>query len=303
MTKIGVDLGGTKILVAVVEHGAVLETRKADTPTSGPADVAEAIADLIGRLDTKAERIGVGTPGQVDDDGVVVGAPNLVGWQQPVALRALLRAATGCKQITIDNDVNVATLAEHAAGAAKGHDDVLGVFMGTGVGGGVVLRAKLRRGSRGLAGEIGHTMFRPGGRRCGCGLEGHVEAYAGRAGMEAEARRRHAAGEQTALVQIAGEERMKSGVFAQALAQGDAIATALVDEAVEAVAVAIANAVVLLDVEMVVLGGGVAEKFGDPFAARIEAAASERLFGDVAVRVVPAALGDNAGVVGAAQLV
>jgi glucokinase len=96
---------------------------------------------------------------------------------------------------------------------------------------------------------------------------------------------------------------MKSGVFAQALAQGDAIATALVDEAVEAVAVAIANAVVLLDVEMVVLGGGVAEKFGDPFAARIEAAASERLFGDVAVRVVPAALGDNAGVVGAAQLV
>jgi glucokinase len=302
MATIGVDLGGTKILVGRVQHGKVVDTHKSSTPTGGPQDVAALIAELVGRVDKSPESFGVGTPGQVDDEGVVVGAPNLVGWSDPVPLRQLLREATGCKRIGIDNDVNVATLAEHRSGAAKGHDDVLGVFVGTGVGGGVVLGGELRRGPRGLGGEIGHTMFQPGGRRCGCGLDGHVEAYAGRVGMEAEARRRHAAGEATLLVEIAGEQRMKSGVFAQALAQGDPVARSLVEEAVAAVGVAIANTVMLVDIDLVVLGGGVAEKLGDPFAARIEAAANERLVGRLAVRVVPAALGDYAGVIGAAHL-
>ena len=303
MTTIGVDLGGTKILVGVVEHGHVVATHKASTPTTGPADVAASIAELIGRFDGTPHHIGVGTPGQVDHDGVVVGAPNLVGWQQPVALRHLLQEATGVTDIAIDNDVNAATWAEHSAGVAQGHEDVLGVFMGTGVGGAVVLDGKLRRGSRGLAGEIGHTVFRPGGRRCGCGHDGHVEAYAGRVGMEAEARRRHEGGEQTALVRIAGEGRMKSGVFAEALAEGDPVARSLIDEAVEAVGVAIADAVVLLDIDFVVLGGGVAEKLGADLVGRVEQAARDHVFGDTAVRVVAAALGDHAGVVGAAHLV
>jgi glucokinase len=299
---IGVDLGGTKILVARVDGRHVHQTHKAETPTTGPADVAAAIAELVSRIDTSPKAIGVGTPGQVDDDGVVIGAPNLAGWSEPVPLRDLLRKATGCKKIAIDNDVNVATLAEHRHGSAEGHDDVLGVFMGTGVGGGVILGGKLRRGPRGLGGEIGHTMYLPGGRRCGCGLDGHVEAYAGRVGMEREARRRHAAGEATALVEIAGDERMKSSVFDKALARDDAVAKALLDEAVAAIAVAISNAVMFVDVELVVLGGGMAERLGEPFAQRIEAAVNERLVGGVAVRVVPAALGDNAGVVGAAAM-
>jgi glucokinase len=303
VTTIGVDLGGTKILVGVVDHGRVVATHKASTPTTGPADVAAAIAELIARFDGTPHHIGVGTPGQVDDEGVVVGAPNLVGWEEPVPLRQLLRSATGVKDIAVDNDVNVATLAEHAAGVAKGKRDVLGVFMGTGVGGAVVLNGKLRRGARGLAGEIGHTVFRPGGRRCGCGLDGHVEAYAGRVGMENEARRRHDAGEPTALVRIAGDGRMKSGVFAEALAEGDPVAEELIDEAVEAVGVAIANAVVLLDVDFVVLGGGVAEKLGAELVTRVQEAARARIFGDTAVRVAAAALGDHAGVVGAAHLV
>jgi glucokinase len=146
-------------------------------------------------------------------------------------------------------------------------------------------------------------MYQPGGRRCGCGIEGHVEAYAGRVGMEREARRRHAAGEQTALVDIAGEQRMKSSVFEKALAQGDAVAEELLGEAVAATAVAISNAVMFMDVNVVVLGGGVAERLGDELAARIEAASNERLVAHDAVRVVPASLGDNAGVVGAAALV
>jgi glucokinase len=300
---IGVDLGGTKILVARVDGSQVHETHKVDTPTTGPADVAAAIAELVKRIDKSPKAIGVGTPGQVDDDGVVVGAPNLAGWDEPVPLRHLLREATRCKRIVIDNDVNVATWAEHKHGAAEGHDNVLGVFMGTGVGGGVILDGKLRRGPRGLGGEIGHTMYQPGGRRCGCGIEGHVEAYAGRVGMEREARRRHAAGEQTALVDIAGEQRMKSSVFEKALAQGDAVAEELLGEAVAATAVAISNAVMFMDVNVVVLGGGVAERLGDELAARIEAASNERLVAHDAVRVVPASLGDNAGVVGAAALV
>jgi glucokinase len=300
---IGVDLGGTKILVARVDGKKVHETQKADTPTTGPADVAATIAELVRSIDKSPKAIGVGTPGQVDEDGVVVGAPNLAGWDEPVPLQRLIADATGCKRVTIDNDVNVATWAEHRHGAAEGHDDVLGVFMGTGVGGGVILHGKVRRGPRGLGGEIGHTMYLPGGRRCGCGIEGHVEAYAGRVGMEREARRRHLAGEQTALVEIAGEQRMKSSVFEKALAQHDTVTEELLEEAVAAAAVAVSNAVMFVDITFVVLGGGMAERLGADFATRIEGAANKLLVTHDAISVVPAALGDNAGVVGAAALV
>jgi glucokinase len=121
--------------------------------------------------------------------------------------------------------------------------------------------------------------------------------------MEAEARRRHEGGQETALVRIAGGRRMKSGVFAQALDEGDRVAVELVEEAVQAVGVAIANAALLVDVGLVVLGGGVAEKLGEPLVRRVEAAARERVFGGVSLHVRAAGLGDHAGVVGAAHLV
>ena len=302
MATIGIDLGGTKLLGAVVRDGAVETERKRPTRAGGPEAIVAEIAELVGELGG-AKHVGVGAPGQVRPaDGVVLGAPNLPGWDRPVPLADLLRAALPGTQVRVDNDVNVATLAEHRHGAGVDHPDVLGVFVGTGVGGGLVLHGKVRQGRSGLAGEIGHVVVRPDGRECGCGLHGHLEAYAGRGAMEAEARRRHAAGEETRLVALAGEGRMKSGVFAKALDAGDAVAVSLLDEAVEALGIGIAGAVMLLDIELVVIGGGVTEKLGDTFVGRIEEAVRSRLFASSPVRLLPAVLGDHAGVVGAAAL-
>lgn len=302
MTTIGIDLGGTKVLAAVVEDGTVGATRKRPTPSEGPEAVAAAIADLVAELGG-ADRLGVGAPGQVRPDGVMTGAPNLAGFgHRDVPLARLIADATGIDAVRVDNDVNVGALGEQAAGAAKGRRDVLCVFMGTGVGGGLVLDGHLRQGPHGVAGEIGHASFRPGGRRCGCGGEGHVEAYAGRVAMEAEARRRHAAGEATALVELAGDRAMKSKTWATARAGGDPVAVSLLDEAVEAVATGIASAVMVLDLELIVLGGGLVEKLGDPFVASVDEAVRARLFPGSATTVVIAALGDHAGVIGAARL-
>lgn len=300
-TTIGIDLGGTKVLAAVVADGAAGERVKRPTPTSGPEAVVAAIAEMVDELGG-ADRLGVGTPGFVDDKGVVGGVPNLVGWEPPVPLGEMVREATGVDRVAVDNDVNVAALGEQAGGAAAGHADVLCMFMGTGIGGGLVLDGRLRRGPRGVAGEIGHLVVEHGGRLCGCGGRGHVEAYAGRAGMEAEARRRHAAGEDTLLVDLAGDHRMKSSVFAKALARGDALAEELIEEAVTAVGTAIAAAVMLVDLSLVVVGGGVADKLGPELVARVGAESAGLLGETHAVPVVPAALGDDAGVVGAAVL-
>lgn len=300
---IGVDLGGTKVLAGRVEpDGTVTGRVKRPTPTEGPEAVATAIAEMVAELGG-ADRLGVGTPGYVDGEGVVAGVPNLVGWVPPVPLRQLLRTATGVDHVAVDNDVNVGALAEAAHGAAAGRSDVLCAFMGTGVGGGLVLDGRLRRGPRGLAGEIGHVTVRAGGRLCGCGGRGHMEAYAGRIGMEREARRRHDAGEETALVELAGDGRMKSGTFAKALERGDRVAEELIAEAIEAVSLAIAGAVMLVDVTTVVVGGGVADKLGPPFVARIGEAVATQLGPLLSVEVLPAALGDDAGIVGAAALV
>lgn len=303
MATVGVDLGGTKVLVAAVHDGKVTDSAKRPTPTGGPQAVAAAIAELVESVGG-AKRVGVGAPGQVrHHDGVVVAAPNLEGWDRNVPLAELVSAALGGDvKVKVDNDVNVAVLGEHRHGAAKGVDDVLGVWVGTGVGGGLILDGELRRGPTGMTGELGHMTVREGGRRCGCGQFGHVESYAGRGCLEAEARRLSAAGSKTALVELGGEARMKSSVFAKALDKGDAVAAALIDEAVEALGAGLASAVNLVDVDLIVIGGGLGDRLGPSFVGRVEQATRSRLWAGSTVRVIPAALGDDAGVIGAASL-
>jgi glucokinase len=179
---------------------------------------------------------------------------------------------------------------------------MLCVFVGTGVGGGMVLDGKLRRGPTGMTGEIGHVVT-GGDRACGCGLPGHLEAYAGRRGLETEARRRAAAGESSLLVELAGDQRMKSGVFLKAWEAGDPMAVSLIDEAVQALAIAMASAAMLIDLDLIVVGGGLAEKFGARMLNPLRTAVAERVYAGQRLDVVAAALGDNAGVVGAAGLV
>lgn len=307
MSFVGIDLGGTKIYAVVFDGADVLAEAKTKTPTQGgPLAVVDAMAAVVrdlGPVDGLAG-IGVGAPGVIDsEEGTVRQAPNLHGWMEPFGVAEALSAALGGVPVAVDNDVNVGTLAEHRLGAGKGADDLLGVFAGTGIGAGVVLDGVLRRGPTGAAGEIGHMIVRRGGRVCGCGGRGHLEAYAGRAAMERRARDLERKGRDTMLVDLAPGKRMTSGVFVKALAAGDAVAVELIDDAVGALGVAIASAVSLLDVALVVVGGGLADRLGASFVARVEEACRADVFPrNPELRIVPAALGDRGGSIGAALM-
>jgi glucokinase len=207
--------------------------------------------------------------------------------------------------VFVGNDVQVATDGEYKLGSGKPYRSLLGVFWGTGVGGGIILDGKPWLG-RGGAGEIGHVVVKEGGRRCGCGRRGCMEAYAGRASMEARARKLEGNGEKTDLFKLMkthGRSRLTSGIWAAALEQGDKLATDIIDEAIKMLGVGVASSINLLDVEAVVIGGGLGVRFGEPFAQRISAAMQPHLFNDGRPPVVKvAALGDLGGAVGAALL-
>jgi glucokinase len=308
---VGIDLGGTKVQAAVLDdEGKVIGQGRTKTPTKGgPSDVVDAIGaavkDALKSAKADVGAVGIGTPGAVDPDtGHVTGAANLPGFGEPVPLRDLVRDALGASSVRIDNDVNVGTLAEHRLGAGQGLDDLLAVFAGSGVGGGVILDGRLRRGDHGSAGEIGHVVVRMGGDVCSCGRRGCMEAYAGRVAIERKARAAMAVGRPSLLLDIMNERgraRMTSGVLAAALDAGDDLTHELVDAAVAALGAGIASAVNVLDVQAVILGGGLGEKLGDPFTRRVEAAMRPSLFVQ-AVEVRSATLGDLGGAVGAALL-
>jgi glucokinase len=311
----GIDLGGTKIQAVVVDDDShVLGQARVPTPTEGgPADVSLAMAgalrDAAGQagVETRAlTGVGVGSPGAVDEEArTVSSARNLPGWEGSFALGEDLEGHLGCT-VRLGNDVQVATDAEFQLGAARDYSSVLGVFWGTGVGGGIVLDDRPWLG-RGSAGEIGHVVVRRNGARCPCGRRGCMEAYAGRAAMEARARRLHGRGEHTVLFDIMrkrGRERLTSGVWARALRAEDPMAVAIVARAVAALGAGVASTQNILDVEAVIIGGGLGVRLGEPYAARIAAAMQSHLFLDgrpPAVRL--AALGDLGGAIGAALLV
>lgn len=254
--------------------------------------------------------IGVGSPGAIDDaSGTVANAKNLPGWTEaPVPVAAQLTEQLGVSaEVRIGNDVDVATNAEFVLGAAAEHDSLLGVFWGTGVGGGIILDGRPWQG-RGAAGEIGHVVVVQDGRRCPCGRLGCMEAYAGRGSMEARARELHfEAGRETelfAIMEERGRPRLASGVWARALKRGDPLALELVEEAVQAIGTAAASAVNLLDPAAVVIGGGMGVRFGQPMADRIRDSMLPHLFrSDDPPAILLAGLGDLGGALGAALLV
>jgi glucokinase len=312
-SAVGVDLGGTKVqAVALAASGAVLGQARGRTPTSGAVDaVVDAVAKAARRaVDDAGTRlgelagVGIGSPGRVTADGTVSGAANLPGFGAPVPLAGLVAGALRGPPVVADNDVNAGALGEQRQGAGRGVDDLLAVFAGSGVGGGVVLGGRVWRGVNGAAGELGHTVVVRGGDECPCGRRGCLEAYAGRVAIERKARAAAAAGRRTALPELLeGRPRMTSGVIAAALEQGDPLTHELIDDAIGALGAGIASAVNLLDVGVVVLGGGLTEKLGDPFVQRVHQAALPNLFAQPAtLRIVPAALGDLAGAIGAALL-
>jgi glucokinase len=310
----GIDLGGTKIQAAIVTvKGDVIGDAKLPTPTKGgPEDVArqmaEALTQAAGAADLASDSlggIGVGSPGDVDEaTGVVSEARNLPGWDGSFELGPWLENALGAP-VRLGNDVDVATNAEFELGAGKPYQSLLGVFWGTGVGGGLILDGKRWLG-RGAAGEIGHMVVKKGGARCPCGRRGCMEAYAGRAAMEAKARRDVDRGTKTDLFKLMekhGRDRLVSSIWQRALDHGDEYTEKLLDRAVKALGAGIASAVNLLDVEAVIIGGGIGVRLGEPYAEKINERMHRHLFVDQrppAVHV--AALGDFGGAIGASLL-
>jgi glucokinase len=313
--KGGIDLGGTKVLAVIVDgRNQVRGEAKRPTPASGGpegvvAQLAETLreaADEAGVETGELAGVGVGSPGVVDAEaGVVSGARNLPGWEGSFPLAAALSELMGCP-VSIGNDVQVAIDGEYALGAGRGSSSLLGVWWGTGVGGGIILDGRPWVG-RGAAGEIGHVVVKKDGARCTCGRRGCMEAYAGRAAMELEARKLVGKGKRTELFEIMekrGRSRLQSGVWERALERGDPLAVKLVDRAVAALGAGVASVVNVLDVETVVIGGGLGSRLGEPYVERIREAMMPHLFAsERPPAIVSTELGDLGGAIGAALLV
>lgn len=312
----GIDLGGTKIQAIVIdERHAVLGQARHATPTiGGPRSVLDQIAAALREaaeaagVETRAlVGVGMGSPGAVDGTrGTIERAGNLTGFDEPVAAAQELSERLGT-QVRVGNDVGVALDAEARLGAGRGLHSFVGLFWGTGIGGGVILEGQRWLG-RGAAGEIGHTVVRRSGALCPCGRRGCLEAYAGRRAMELRARELvEKKGRKTRLFRLMekkGLTRLTSGVWAKALEKDDELAHELVERAVAALGACLASAVNLLDVEGVVIGGGLGSRLGEPWTQRIAEAMQPHLFlpeRPPSVRV--AALGDLAGAIGASLLV
>jgi glucokinase len=310
----GVDLGGTKIQTVVVRVGEVVGSSRTLTPQTGrPADVVQAIVGTIhaslevaGATESDLDAIGIGTPGDIDAQaGAVLLAANIPGFSDRVELGPLVSEAMHGARVTVDNDVRVGVLGEHRRGAGRPFTNLLGAWVGTGVGGGLILEGELHDG-RGAAGEFGHTIVKTNGLRCSCGRRGCVEAYAGRARMERRARRIVKRGHKTSLFRIMekrGRDRLSSGVYASALKAGDRVTEQLIEDATWALGIGLASAQNLLDLEAIILGGGLADRLGEPFIDRVREHMTPHLFvPERPPAVLGTELGDLSGAIGAAVL-
>jgi len=313
---LGIDLGGTNVRAALVDadSGRIVAARKSPLSDRAPQAVADAAAAAAREAAAQAgvdpaglHGAGVGLAGQcLGSTGVVANAPNL-GWRD-VPFGALLTRALGAEARVV-NDLSAAAWGELRFGAARGFSEVLVVFVGSGVGSGLVVRGRLVEGARGVAGEIGHLKVTPprGGaaRKCGCGQVGCLEAWAGGINLSARVREDLAAGADTAVRDLAGGDlaRVSPGAVEQAFARGDAYARDLWEEIGQLLGTVVGNAVTLLNPARLILGGGVL--MGCPgllAATRRSIDATVSPSAAVGFTVAKAELGDDAGLVGAALL-
>ncbi len=307
----GIDLGGTSIHAAAVQAGTILAEAGCKTATGRePEAVVEQIAGLVDELRqavgdaTPLEGVCVGAPGGVDPvAGIVHHAPNL-GWSD-FRLADALTARTKLP-VVVENDVTLGAIGEHVYGAGRGTRHLVALFVGTGVGGALVVNGAPLRGFRGGAGEVGHLVAIPGGRVCGCGRSGCFEAYASRTAMEAMIRERMAEGRKSVVPKIMkkkGKSRMSSSVFEAALDRRDPLMTEVLAEAQSHLATLVANLVNTVDPEMVVFGGGLVARLGARFVDPIARQARPAFLiqeGAERIRIVPAELGDHSATIGAA---
>jgi len=311
---IGVDMGGTKILAAVVNaEGRILADAKIPTKADKRATVViDRIASCIqkamdkSRVDPQSiQAVGIGAPGPLDPGtGVVIFAPNL-GWKD-VPLKAELETRTGIHTF-VDNDVNVGTLGEHTFGAGQNVQNLVGIFVGTGIGGGIIMQGELFHGASKTAGEIGHIIVKAGGPRCGCGTRGCLEALASRTAMTKQFQKAILKkGKKSILSELTSGDLglIRSGTLAKAIQRKDKLTLKVLKRATKYLGVGIGSIVNFLNPEMIVLGGGVVEALDDTFLDNIRAAVEKYALPNTlnGVQIVRAKLGDDAGILGAAAL-
>lgn len=310
---IGIDIGGTKILACLLDKDFEIrsEIKVKTKPEKGERFFMKSLADAVrsvlrdGKVSVKdVLGIGIGCPGFIDPDkGVIAGSPN-IPFLKNFSLAKRLSKTVGLK-VTLGNDVQTGLYGEHQFGAAKGHDNVIGIFMGTGIGGAMIFNGQLYRGASGSAGEIGHVQLDPGGPACGCGHRGCLEAYAGRLAISAEAAVLAARRQAPHLERESGTDirGIKSGALARAIRAGDDAVEELIRGKAKRVGLVMANLVNILNPDLIVLGGGVVEAMPTIIVKQAEKTMRRYALPTSArhVKVAVAKLGDHSIVMGAAK--
>ncbi|MFI9718691.1 ROK family glucokinase [Streptomyces sp. NPDC052396] len=305
---IGVDIGGTKIAAGVVdEEGSILATCKVPTPDT-PEGVIDAIADAVRTVSEgfEVEAVGIGAAGYVDDKrATVLFAPN-INWRHE-ALKDKVEQRVGLP-VVVENDANAAAWGEYRFGAGQGHDDVICITLGTGLGGGIIIGNKLRRGRFGVAAEFGHIRVVPDGLLCGCGSQGCWEQYAsGRALVRYAKQRAQATPENAGVLLGLGDgtpEGIEGKHISDAARQGDPVAIDSFRELARWAGAGLADLASLFDPSAFIIGGGVSDE-GDLVLDPIRKSFRRWLVGSQwrpHAQVLAAQLGGKAGLVGAADL-
>lgn len=307
--SIGIDIGGTKVLCGLIdsEDGKVLNTVKKKTGSSN--DLCEITLDLIYELleetnltCSQIEKIGIGVAGQIDrNNGIIISSPNLAC--SNLNLRKLIEEKYNIP-VFIGNDVETATLGEMTYGAGRDYKDFMCVFVGTGVGGGLVINRQLIKGASGTAGEIGHIKVSLNGKKCGCGKYGCLEAYASRTAIENNIHNAIEIGKQSCISDyIHQNKKITSNVIKKCIERQDAVVLSALEEASDYLSLGLASIINLINPQCIILGGGLINAVDKFFDMTVNKAKCEAM--DIAIKKTEfkkAMLGDFSGIVGASLL-
>lgn len=310
---IGTDLGGTKILVGLYDGDLkMVGSVKTKTPSNAQGDdIKELLITLIRQVmadhlpaNATVGGICVAVPGPLDQQkGLVLDTPNIGFRNYP--LRRHLQETFRCA-VLLENDVNAGVYGEYRAGAARGFSNIIGVYPGSGVGGGMVLEGRLYRGTRGSAGEVGHMRVQDGGRLCGCGRYGCLETLAGKNALARDLVALAATGKAPTIFQAAGTDfvKIKSGLIKKSINAGEAEVIALVKRLSHYLGIGLANLVNIFDPEVIILGGGMIEKMAEDILPETERSMREHAMPGLVkgVKLLAATLGDESTITGCAWL-
>lgn len=308
---VGVDIGGTKLMVVVYDHKFKAKgrnKRKSKSKKNEPTEerLARTIEEALEDAKVSSVRgIGVGSPGPLNPKtGVIIDTPNLAWKDFPLAQYLKKQFKT---PVAVDNDVNVGTYGEYRFGEISDCESVLGVFPGTGIGAGIILDRKVYYGFSGAAGEFGHMTLQVDGPYCGCGKRGCLEALASRVAIAAEVSALAARGDAPYILANCGTDlaKIRSSALAEAVKAGDTMVESVIRKAAYYVGIATGNAINILSPEAIVLGGGLVEAMPALYLEEVKRGIKEHAmpFLRKKVRIVTAKLGDDAVVLGAAYLI